>query len=658
ASTPASPNKLGRQLIGKLEGPEIVSDPAKWPKTFKEAPKLAELVKAGKLPPVEKRLPEDPMVLKPVREIGKYGGTWRRGFTGPGDGENGNRLVSADRLLFSDHIGTKVVPSVAKGFKMSDDGKTFTLYLRKGVKWSDGEPFDADDIMFWYNDLYSNKEIRKNPAAEMTINGKPGTVEKIDQYTVAFKFPEPYFAFEQSFGGDTNTGAGFATGGTQYGPFMGGYAPAHYLKNYHPSYVSKEKLDAEIKKGGFDNWLTLLRFKTDYQRNVDLPVLTPWKTVTPITTSTWVLERNPYFWAVDTEGNQLPYIDSIMMTLAENLEVLNLRAVAGEYDMQSRHIDIGKIPVLLENQAKGNYTVRLDPADYGADAVIYPNRSYDGDPEIAKWIGNADFRRALSLGIERDQLNETFWLGIGTPGSAVVSEEYPENPGPEYRKLWSTYDTQKANQMLDKIGLDKKDGDGFRLRTDGKGRLRLELSTPGAAFLPLTQIAEMISVHWKKIGIQADVMELERSLWQRRVDANELPLTLRWGNTGTEIPFISIWTIVPIHARAEEGPLHGVWYASNGASGKKPTDPLLLKAYDMYRGAFNLRQEERIKVAQELWKLHIDGQWTIGTVGLGPAIIGTRVVKNNMGNVPERFSLNRNTRTPGATHPSTYYFKS
>ena len=252
--------------------------------------------------------------------------------------------------------------------------------------------------------------------------------------------------------------------------------------------------------------------KNDWALNPDLPVLSPWKTVTPINTPTWTLERNPYSVFVDTAGNQLPYIDKVVLTLAENLEVLNLRAIAGEYDYASRHVDLGKLPVFLENQQKGNYKVYLDPGDYGGDLIIKFNLNYDADPEIAKWFNTADFRRALSLGIDRDQINETFWLGTGTPGSVVPADSNKYNPGPQYRKLWSTLDVKKANEMLDKIGLAKKDAEGYRLRTDGKGRLRIEIMTLGGQFVQYTQIAEMIREQWKKIGIDLQVQEVERSL--------------------------------------------------------------------------------------------------------------------------------------------------
>jgi len=167
----AQDTKLGAQLIGKLEGAEVVTDPALIPKSFKEAPQLAELVKAGKLPPVAERVGRDPLVIKPLSEIGKYGGTWRGGFTGPADFWNGYRCCSGpDHLLFWDYTGDKVTPNIAKGYEMQDGGRTLVLHLRRGMKWSDGRPFTADDLTFWFEDMYRNKDLVPTPSAAMAIH--------------------------------------------------------------------------------------------------------------------------------------------------------------------------------------------------------------------------------------------------------------------------------------------------------------------------------------------------------------------------------------------------------------------------------------------------------------------------------------------------------
>ncbi|HSF30275.1 MAG TPA: ABC transporter substrate-binding protein [Candidatus Tectomicrobia bacterium] len=653
AGAPA-PSGAGTSLIGKLEGPEVITDAAKFPKSFKEAPQLAELVKAGKLPPVAERIGQDPLVLKPVHGVGKYGGTWRRGFTGPADFWNGYRCCSGpDTLLFWDYTGDRPVPNIAKGWELQDGGRTLILHLRRGMKWSDGQPFTADDFLFWYEDMYSDKELVPLPSSVMTINGKPGELSKIDAHTVIFKFPDPYYMLPDVLAGSTALG-----GQAHQGLFgMGGYAPAHYLKQFHPKYVAKDQLDQRVKESKFDNWVRLFLFKNDWALNPELPVLSPWKTVTPINTPTWTLERNPYSIWVDTEGNQLPYIDRVVLTLAENLEVLNLRAIAGEYDLQERHVDLGKVPVILENQQRGGYKLFLDPGDYGGDMIIKFNLSYEADPEIAKWFNTADFRRALSLGIDRDQINETFWLGTGTPSSVVPADHNRYNPGPEYRTLWSTHDPKKANEMLDKIGLDKRDPEGYRLRSDGKGRLRIEITTLGGQFLQFTQIAEMVREHWKKIGIDLTVQEIERSLAIKRSAANEQQLGA-WNNDGSEHLFTFPGHVFPfsVDTVSTSGPLYAKWFHSGGAQGKEPP-PRLRELMEKFQKAFGVPEEERLKLGKEVWKIAAEEVYVIGVIGMGAASMGVRIAMNNLGNIPARQYNSPDGKTPGISRPVTFYWK-
>ena len=643
--------KIGRHLIGQMEGPEIVTDASAWPKSFKEAPMLAEMVKAGTLPPVDQRLPQDLLVVKPVREIGKYGGIWRRGFTGPADWSCGVRVAGTDRLIGWDYTGTKLVPNIVNGWDVSPDGKTVTFKLRKGMRWSDGQPFTADDFMFWYDDMYMNKDLTPSPAPQMITKSGPGTVEKIDDVTVAFKFRDPYYAFPVVIAGVSPLGGQAHEGLNARGSF----APAHYLKQFHPKYAGKEAVDKLVADLKFDNWVTLFKSKTAWALNADLPVVSAWKTTTPNNTPLWTLERNPYSVWVDTDGNQLPYIDKITLTLAENLEVVNLRAVAGEYDSQERHLDMAKIPVFLENQQKGGYKLQLDPGGIGADTILMLNQSYEADPEVAKWLTNTDFRRALSLGIDRDQLNEAFWLGLGVPGSHAPWESSPYSPGAELRTLWSTLDVKQANDTLDKVGLDKKDPEGYRLRTDGKGRLRLAVDTY-VGFMPFTGICEMIREQWKKIGIQADVSQLERSLFNKRRDSNEAAISVdvHWG---TENMFShSMTSLFPFDPTSALGPSYGLWYVTNGAQGKEP--PARIKeAMTLYREAFSAPEQEHYELGKKIWRIALDEVWGIGTVGQSPGVMGVRVVKNTMGNQPGRIFNGSSTLSPAQARPETYFFK-
>ena len=327
----------------------------------------------------------------------------------------------------------------------------------------------------------------------------------------------------------------------------------------------------------------------------------------PINNAIWLLERNPYYYAVDTAGNQLPYFDKVQFTLAENLEVINLRAMAGEYDEQERHIDLGKLPVLLDNQEKGNYRVHLDLGFAGSDFMFHVNQSYTGDAEVRKWLTNADFRRALALGIDRDQLNETFWLGVGTPGSPAPGETMPQSPGPEWRKKWSVLDVAQANALLDKIGLAKKSADGFRARTDNGETLRLQVIAI-AAFLPYPKLAEMVADQWRKIGIQADVKEMERGLGFAKQTNNEHQLFV-WNNGGTELLYLFPTWAIPVVPGAGFGPAYAAWYASGGKQGTKPDDPNILKIFDLYTEAAGLKAEGRNRNAQEIWKILVDQQY-------------------------------------------------
>jgi peptide/nickel transport system substrate-binding protein len=643
--------KLGADLIGKLEGPQVVTDPALFPKSFNEAPALAELVKAGKLPPVQDRIGQDPLVIKPLREVGKYGGTWRRGFTGPFDTSNGHRAAQNDKLLYWDYTGTKIVPNIARGWEVRPDGKVITLSLRRGMKWSNGEPFTADDFVFWYQDVYQNKELVPVPLTVMTINGKPIAIEKVDASTIRFVAPEPYYALPTVLASVWGIGHHARFGRDA----LGGFAPAHYLKQFHPKYASGDEITKKLADLKFDNWVSMFKNRNDACRNPDLPVVTAWKTVSPITTPTWILERNPYSVWVDTDGNQLPYIDRIRMTLGEHLEVINLRAIAGEYDSQARHIDISKLPVLLENRQRGGYRVYLDPSDQGADVALFCNQSYDKDPEIARWLTTREFRIALSHGIDRQQINETFLLGLGQTGSAAPGERTLYYPGPEYKTLHAAYDPGKANAMLDKLGLTKKDGEGYRLRADGGGRLRLELTTY-IGFLPFSRVAEMIVEQWKKIGIRGEVQEVERGLATTRVRANEhqIYFETQWGADNMHGHFPLFF---PADAGSPLGPLYGTWYSSAGVRGKTPP-ARMRELMDKYRKSFGVRDQERVRLGREIWKIALDELWLIPVVSNSPASQGVRVIKTTMGNIPERLWNSAVSDNPHIAHTETWYFKS
>lgn len=651
APAAAEPGKLA---LGKLEGPELILDKSQYPKSFNEAPMLADMVQAGNLPPVAERLPENPLVIKPLHGTGVYGGEWRSGFTGPGDSYNGIRLAGDDHILFFDYTVNNVTPNVAEGWEVSEDGKVTTLFLRKGLKWSDGEPLTADDFLFWFEDIYKNPDLWPTPTSFMAINGKQGTMEKVDDYTIRYVFEEPYFLFPEVLAGWNPLTGHSAWGFNGNG---GGFAPKHYLMKFHPKYTDQAEIDKLVEEEKFDTWMQLFTNRNSWSINPDLPTVTPWKTVQPVNTDNWVLERNPYYYGVDHEGNQLPYIDRISLTLAENIEVINLRAIAGEYDFQARHIDIQKLPVFVENAEKGNYKVHLDPGDYGANAAINFIQSYDADPEIAKWITNADFRRALSQGIDRDQINEAFFLGLGTPGSVIPSPTNRYYPGDEWKTKYHTLNVEAANALLDSIGLDKKDAAGFRMRSDGTDRLRLEFICVAGQFVNFTKITEMLRSQLAAIGLDVVPKEVDRTLYSTMQAANEIALML-WDNGGTERMFGSVDNLIMWF-----GAPYRTWLSSGGNPPTNSDVPVkeppaeIKELWDTWRKGFGVPDDERTELGKEIWKMIVENCYQVGLVGLSPATMGVRIVSNRMGNIPERMLVTTESQTPCQTRPSTYFIK-
>jgi peptide/nickel transport system substrate-binding protein len=284
------------------------------------------------------------------------------------------------------------------------------------------------------------------------------------------------------------------------------------------------------------------------------------------------------------------------------------------------------------------------------------NQNYDADPEVAKWLQNRDFRIALSEGIDRDQLNETFWLGLGDPGSAAPGPLSLYYLGPESRKQYATSKVEEANALLDKIGLDKKDAEGFRLRTDGKGRLTLNMSAPAAFFMPYGKIMELVIADWaKNLGIHATVTEVEQSLINTQIPNNELPVVI-WENSGSDDPFNNPAHTVPYYSAARFAPLYGTYYQTAGEKGIKPEGDIL-RMQELLNQGYQVPPEERIELGKEILQLYLDNVFVIGTVGNSPAVAGVAVVSNKMGNVPLSVRGGTPVQTPGNARPAQFYFK-
>ena len=367
---------------------------------FKESPILTEQVKAGKLPPIEQRLPSEPLVVPVVERTGQYGGVWRRAFLGPADFNNYVRVVYDALARFSPD-GAKIEPKIAAGWQSSPDFKTWTIRLRKGARWSDGAAFTADDIVFWHKDVILNKDLMPAiPGWLRNADGTAASVEKVDAQTVRFTYKQPATLFLTAL---ANQDGGDRT----YAAFL----PAHYLKRFHPEYTKRDDIDKLVQAAGFKTWTELFAAKNAPFENPERPTMGAWVPVTRVSDQVFTLRRNPYFVGVDPDGNQLPYLDEVRFTFFADIQALNLAAIAGEMDMQERHIQMTNYPVFKENEKSGKYRVITWPTFGGADAVVAFNTSYKADPEIGKLLANKDFRVALSHAINRDQIKESVFLG-------------------------------------------------------------------------------------------------------------------------------------------------------------------------------------------------------------------------------------------------------
>ncbi len=609
---------------------------------YHEAPASAELVKGGKLPPVEQRLPDEPLVVPVVEKVGEYGGVWRRAFLGPADANNYVRVVYDGLFRFTPD-GAEIEPKIAAGAKSSADYKVWTILLRRGSRWSDGAPFTADDIVFWYKDVLLNKDLMPSvPSWIRNTDGTAAKVEKVDDTTVRFTYDRPATLFLTEVANQDGADGSYAM-----------FLPAHYLKKFHPAYTPKEDLDRQAQAVSFKTWTELFLSRATLYQNPERPTMAAWLPVSRVSDQVFTLRRNPYYIGVDTAGNQLPYIDEVRFTYFADQQALNLAAIAGNFDMQARHIQMTNYPVLKEQEKNGKYRVLTWPTFGGADAVINFNMTYNADPEIGKLINTKDFRVALSIAINRDEIKESVFLGLGEARQGVPAPWHPYFPGKEWAAKHTEFNRDEANKMLDAIGLTKRDGQGIRLMANGKPAT-IELSVV-PAFGAWPDVAQLVARDWEAVGIKTVVQIRERALHFKLNDANELMASI-WNEDTTAFPFTGNAKFDPRNVPILTlGPLYTRWLTSGGKEGVEPIEPVkrIMQLVDTAR---TVGRDGQIQAAQELFRIWADNVFEIGTVGLTPMVQGVVVVNSKLHNVPTTIGNDWPLRTPGNTRTEQYFF--
>ncbi len=611
---------------------------------YNEAPMLKEKVAAGELPPVEERLPEEPLVVEVVEEIGQYGGTLHMLTPVPNDMDDCDTFNEQCVLRMSPGL-TTIEPNIAKGWEFSEDAKTLTLFLRKGMKWSDGAPFTADDVMFWYEDVVLNDELTPVKPGDWSPGGELMKVEKIDDWTVQLRFAAPYAVATLMLAHSWGMPSSF-------------FYPKHYLKQFHPNYVPMEKLKEMAEERGFDHWYELFRERSRHDSGVpldnpDYPVVNPYylKEKTP---GYWSLERNPYFWAVDTEGNQLPYIDGILLTLVEDREMVASKVATGEVDWAAKETALKDYPLYMGNEEKGNFRVILWKSIFGGDCVYQFNQTYKKDLVLRDILRDLRFRQALSLAINREEINEALYFGKAVPRqwTVIPACSYYEE---EFAESYAEYNPEEANRLLDEMGLDKRDEAGYRLKPDGK-RLAFTIEYYPIES-PKTPISEMVKEYWGAVGVQVSLKEISGELSAMRYPANEVAVGAWHGDVTTDILFpIFPWQYVPyaLHWGTTFCPLWAQWYNTGGEEGEEPPQEVknLYKWWESLKATTN--EEERIELGKKILRSQAENLWCIGEVGCGPIPV---IVRSNLRNVPEETYYGWDTLFGYYVHPEQFFFK-
>jgi peptide/nickel transport system substrate-binding protein len=599
-----------------------------------EAPMLRADVFAGKLPPLEKRLPQPPLVVN-LESPGKHGGTLHSLVGRSRDVRmlvvyGYARLVGYDREL-------NLVPDILESFEVKE-GRVFTLKLRKGHRWSDGHPFTAEDFRYYWEDVASNKELSPaGPPRDLLVDGQPPTFEVLSDTVVRYSWhkPNPNFLPRQAGASPL---------------FI--YRPAHHLKPLHKKYsekVRKAEADGTAKR----KWSAVHnRADNLYESdNPELPTLQPWMNTTKPPADRFVAVRNPYFHRVDQNGLQLPYIDRFVLAVADP-KLIPAKAGAGEADLQARDVNFNNYTFLKQGEKQNGYRTLLWRPGKGSHFALFPNLNVN-DPVWRTLMRDVRFRRALSLAIDRSLVNQVLYFGLAIQSNNTV---LPQSPlfREAYRDRWASYDRKQANLLLDQIGL-KRGRDGVRRLPDGRP-LEIIVETAGES-TEQTDVLELIRETWREVGIKMFSKPSQREAFRNRVFSGETVMSVWSGlENGLATPDSSPDELAPTNQTQLQWAKFGQYYETAGKSG----DPVDIPEVKELAGLYQVWQEaktrgERERAWHAMLELHTEQQFSIGVVSGVPQPV---VARGTLVNVPEQGMYNWD---PGAFfgmyRPDTFWFK-
>ena len=419
--------------------PRLVTSAAAQPASYNEAPMLAERVQAGQLPPLAERLPAEPLVVTP-KAVGTYGGTMFGAAMAPETTSDLQVGMVTGLFRFSNDL-SEAYPEIASGYEFNADYTSCQITLKQGIKWSDGQPFTTRDMMFYFEDWQFNPELYPTVPGQWVVGGEPIGVSAIDDHTIEFTFAVPNPAFNLVH---------YSAAPSEP------WRARHYVEQFHITY--NPNVAEEATAAGYESWplyFNAMAAATTYNYgafNPDLPVLGPWR---PISNDTQrqQYERNPYYFKVDTEGNQLPYVDNITISYASDAEVMNLMAISGELSVAGLDLQIINYPVIREGEEGGGYATTLVYSERGADVALAFNQNHP-DPALKAIFGDLRFRQAMSLAMNREEINELVFLGQGTIRQATINESASYFKQ-EWADMMVAFDQEEANRAPGRDGPDR-----------------------------------------------------------------------------------------------------------------------------------------------------------------------------------------------------------
>lgn len=538
------------------------------------------------LAPVEERLPAEYVTVTPKNEVGVYGGTYYGAFPTAYEGQAWQTLGFFEPMIGWNEDQTALIPNVLADFSFNEDATVYTLKLREGLKWSDGEPVTTEDIRYLVEDVWGNPALYTSFPTNYMAGGEPLKLEVIDEYncTLTFAAPNPTFPYIINQAGNTMI------------------IPSHYMKQFNNLHEKEENLVKMATEQGFDNWTAMYNEKGSWYANPDYPTLHAWH-LTSVSEDGlhFQCERNPYYFKVDTAGNQLPYMDYCQVEYVDNAETLNLKVMAGEVDYINAPVGEGLVnyPLFAENAAAGNYRVILASDDFAHKFQILPNHASQ-DPQKGPLLSNKNFRIALSYAINREEAVTLF----GSVGDikAEIAQQSPVKASPYYHEelanQYIEYNPDEANKLLDELGLTKRDANGYRLGLDGKEMVfQFTIATYDDSWI---DIGTLVSDYWKAVGLNVEVKAIDPTLWNELNSSNTYEITgLSSGSGGMVMAttqHINAYGLSTTGWDQRWATAWGQWWKTNGAEGIEPPQEVK-ELNELQQIALQTADPEELKVA-------------------------------------------------------------